>query len=176
LYEWLKSGVNVIEMTLDTQHNEKKLVDKELYHRLNKQVTIFIILISCLGSATATLISIPHGSSTFITPFSSFSESTSSPLTRDHGSVSGFVTSSDSMPVDGASIVAYKSIGLVNSADKNAGYFASVATEPDGSFVLSDLPSGVYKITVTHPTGAIQTINNYAVWPSSASSYVFVAK
>ena len=80
------------------------------------------------------------------------------------------------MPVDGASIVAYKSIGLVNSVDKNAGHFASVATESDGSFVLSDLPSGVYKITVTHPTGAIQTINNYAVWPSSASSYVFVAK
>ena len=163
-------------MTLAPRHDEKNLVEKEPYHQLNKQVTIFIILISCLGSATATLISIPHGSSTFITPFSSFSESTSSPLTRDHGSVSGFVTSSNSMPVDGASIVAYKSIGLVNSADKNAGYFASVATEPDGSFVLSDLPSGVYKITVTHPTGAIQTINNYAVWPSSASSYVFVAK
>ena len=43
-------------------------------------------------------------------------------------------------------------------------------------FVLSDLPSDVYKITVTHPTGANQTINNYAVWPSSGSSYVFVAK
>ena len=162
-------------MTLAPRHDEKNSVEKELYHQLNKQVTIFIILISCLGSAAATLISIP-GSPTFITLFSSFLESTSSPLTRDHGSVSGFVTSSDSMPVDGASIVAYKSIGLVNSVDKNAGYFASVATEPDGSFVLSDLPSGVYKITVTHPTGAIQTINNYAVWPSSASSYVFVAK
>ena len=80
------------------------------------------------------------------------------------------------MPIDGASIVAYKNMGLTNSAYKNAGYFTSVATESDGSFVLSDLPSGVYKITVTHPTGAIQTINNYAVWPSSASSYIFVAK
>ena len=163
-------------MTLAPRHDEKNLVEKELYHRLNKQVTIFIILVSSLGIATATLISIPHGSLTLITLFSSFSESTSSPLTRDYGSVSGFVTSSDSMPVDGASIVAYKSIGLVNSVDKNAGHFASVVTESDGSFVPSDLPSGVYKITVTHPTGAIQTINNYAVWPSSASSYVFVAK
>ena len=159
-------------MTLETQHNEKKLVDKELYHKLNTHITIFIILISCLGVATATLISIAYGSS-FMTPFSS---STSSQLTRYLGSVSGFVTSSDSMPIDGASIVAYKNMGLTNSADKNAGYFASVVTESDGSFVLSDLPSGVYKITVTHPTGAIQTINNYAVWPSSASSYVFVAK
>ena len=162
-------------MTLAPRHDEKKL-DKELYHKLNKQVTIFIILISCLGAVTAALISIAYGSSTFMALFSSSSESTASPLTRDLGSVSGFVTSLDSTPVDGASIVAYKNMGLTNSAYKNAGYFTSVATESDGSFVLSDLPSGVYKITVTHPTGAIQTINNYAVWPSSASSYVFVSK
>lgn len=162
-------------MTLNTQHHEKKLVDKELYHRLNRRAIIFIILVSSLGIATATLISIAYGSS-FMTPFSAFLGSTSSPLTRDLGSVSGFVTSLDSTPVDGASIVAYKNMGLTNSAYKNAGYFTSVATESDGSFVLSDLPSGVYKITVTHPTGAIQTINNYAVWPSSASSYIFVTK
>ena len=80
------------------------------------------------------------------------------------------------MPIDGASIVAYKIMGLTNSAYKNAGYSTSAATESDGSFVLSNLPSGVYKIIVTHPTGAIQTIDNYAVWPSSASSYIFVAK
>ena len=164
-------------MTLAPRHDEKKL-DKELYHKLNKQVTIFIILISCLGAVTAALISIAYGSSTFMALFSSSSssESTASPLTRDLGSVSGFVTSSDSTPVDGASIVAYKNMGLTNSAYKNAGYFTSVATESDGSFVLSNLPSGVYKITITYPTGAIQTIDNYAVWPSSASSYVFVAK
>ena len=162
-------------MTLNTQHHEKKLVDKELYHRLNRRAIIFIILVSSLGIATATLISIAYGSS-FMTLFSAFLGSTTSPLTRDLGSVSGFVTSLDSTPVDGASIVAYKNMGLTNSAYKNAGYFTSVATESDGSFVLSDLPSGVYKITVTHPTGAIQTINNYAVWPSSASSYIFVTK
>ncbi len=109
-----------------------------------------------------------------MTPFSS--SPSSEKLATYLGSVSGFVISSDSTPIDEASIVAHKNMGLTNSADKNAGYFASVVTESDGSFVLSDLPSGVYKITVTHPTGAIQTINNYAVWPSSASSYVFVAK
>ena len=72
--------------------------------------------------------------------FSSSSESTASPLTRDLGSVSGFVTSLDSTPVDGASIVAYKNMGLTNSAYKNAGYFTSVATESDGSFVPERSP------------------------------------
>ncbi|MFY9966614.1 MAG: carboxypeptidase-like regulatory domain-containing protein [Nitrososphaeraceae archaeon] len=161
-------------MTLATRYNEKKLVEKELYHKLNTHITIYIILIGCLGVATATLISIVYGSATFMTPFSS--SPSSEKLATYLGSVSGFVISSDSLPVDRASVVVYKHMGLIDSADKNVGYFASVATEPDGSFVLSDLPSGVYKITVTHPTGAIQTINNYAIWPSSASSYVFVAK
>ena len=161
-------------MTLATRYNEKKLVEKELYHKLNTHIIIYIILIGCLGVATATLISIVYGSATFMTPFSS--SSSSEKLTTYLGSVNGFVISSDSTPIDEASIVAHKNMGLTNPADKNAGYFASVVTESDGSFVLSDLPSGVYKITVTHPTGAIQTINNYAVWPSSASSYVFVAK
>jgi Carboxypeptidase regulatory-like domain len=162
-------------MTLAIRHNDKKLVEKELYHKFNKQIKIFIILISCLGVATATLTSIASGSSTFVTLFSS-SESTASLLTRDLGSVSGFVTSSNSIPVDGASIVAYKSMGLTNSAEKNAGYSTFVVTESDGSLVLSELPSGVYKITVTHPNGAIQTIDNYVVWPSSSSSFVFVVK
>jgi hypothetical protein len=160
-------------MTQATRHNGKKL-EKELYQKLNRQVTIFIILIGCLGAATATLIAITYGSSTLMTQFSS--ELTASPLSRDLGSISGFVTSSDSIPVEGASIVAYKNMELVNSADKNPGYSAAIPTEFDGSFVLSDLPSGVYKITVTHPNGAIQTIDNYAVWPSSGSSYVFVAQ
>jgi hypothetical protein len=44
-------------MTLATRHDEKKL-EKELYQKLNKQVTIFIILIGCLGAATATLITL----------------------------------------------------------------------------------------------------------------------
>ena len=88
----MKNWVNVIEMTLDTQHNEKKLVDKELYHRLNRRAIIFIILVSSLGIATATLISIAYGSS-FMTLFSAFLGSAASPLTRDLGSVSGFVTS-----------------------------------------------------------------------------------
>ena len=159
-------------MTLATRYKEKKLVEKEPYHKLNTHITIYIILIGCLGVATATLISIVYGSANFMTPFSS--SPSSEKLATYLGSVSSFVISSNSLPVDRASVVVYKHMGLMDS-DKNADYFASVVTEPDGSFVLSDLPSGVYKITVTNSTGTIQTINNYAVWPSSASSYVFVA-
>ena len=67
-----------------------------------------------------------------------------------------------------------KHMGVINSADKKAGYSASAITESDGSYAIHDLPSGVYKFTVTHPDTTIQTINNYAVWPSSSSLYVFV--
>jgi hypothetical protein len=161
-------------MTLATRYNEKKLVDKELYHKLNTRITIFIILIGCLGVAAATLISIVYGSATFMTPFPS--SPSSEKLVTDLGSISGFIMSSDSLPVDRASVVVYKHMGLVDSADKNAGYITSVVTESDGSYALEDLPSGVYKLEVTHPNGAIQTIDNYAVWPNSGSSYVFVAE
>jgi Carboxypeptidase regulatory-like domain len=69
--------------------------------------------------------------------------------------------SSDRSPIDGASIVVYKSMGLANSADKNPGYSASIATASDGSFELRNIPSGVYKITVTQPNGGnVQTIDN----------------
>ena len=80
---------------------------------------------------------------------------------------------SDGSPVDGASLIVYKHMGLIDSVDKNAGYSTSVTTESDGSYSFDGLPSGVYKFTVTYPDSTIQTINNYAVWPSSSSSYVF---
>ena len=161
-------------MTLATRYKEKKLVEKELYHKLNTHITIYIILIGCLGVATATLISIVYGSATFMTPFSS--SPSSEKLATYLGSVSGFVISSDSLPVDRASVVVYKHMGLIDSADKNAGYSTSVVTGSDGSYALDGLPAGVYKFAVTHPNGTIQTIDNYAVWPSSNSSYVFVAE
>ncbi|MGA9934689.1 MAG: carboxypeptidase-like regulatory domain-containing protein, partial [Nitrososphaeraceae archaeon] len=91
----------------------------------------------------------------------------------DLGRVNGFVTGSDALPVDGASIVVYKHMGLIDSADKSAGYFTSAITGSDGSYSFNSLPSGVYKFTVTYPDATIQTIDNYAVWPSSSSSYVF---
>jgi hypothetical protein len=160
-------------MTLAIQHNEKMSVDKELYHKLDTRITVLIILSGCLGVAVATLVAVAYGSATLMSPFSS-TEATISPLTTDLGNLGGFVISSDNLPVDGASIVAYKSMGLTNSADKNPGYSTSIATASDGSFELSNLPSGVYKITLSEPNGDIQAIDNYAVWPGSGSSYVFV--
>lgn len=93
--------------------------------------------------------------------------------TIDHGSVSGFVMSSDGLPVEGASVHVYKHMGLVNSADKNAGYSTSITTNSQGAYSFDSLPSGVYKFTVTYPDGAVQIIDNYAVWSSTSSSYVF---
>ena len=69
--------------------------------------------------------------------------------------------------------VIYKHMGLATSADKSAGYSTSVMTESDGSYSFNSLPSGVYRFTVTYPDAVIQTIENYAVSPSSSSSYVF---
>ena len=80
---------------------------------------------------------------------------------------------SDGSPVAGASVLVYKHMGLIDSVDKNAGYSTSVMTKSDGAYLFDSLPSGVYKLIVTHPNGIVQTIDNYAVWPSSSSSYVF---
>lgn len=114
------------------------------------------------------------GPTIFTIPFSSEEKVTSLPA-MDLGSVNGFVMSSDGLPVSSASIIVYKHMGLADSAEKKAGYSTSVITKSDGSYSFNDLQSGVYKFTVTYPDGIIQTINNYAVWPSSSSSYLFVA-
>ena len=58
-------------------------------------------------------------------------------------------------------------MGLIDSAV----YFSSLVTKSDGSYVFTDVPSGVYKFEVTYPDNTVQTIDNYAVWPSSSSSY-----
>jgi hypothetical protein len=157
-------------MTLSTKprhEEEKKLLDKELIHRLNTDTAILIALTSCIGVATAIIISPLFGP----TP-----PSPSTVPSADLGSVMGFVMSSNGLPVDGATVVIYKHMGLIYSADKNAGYIDYVITESDGSYSFDGLPSGVYRFTVTYPDRVVQIINNYAVWPSSSSSYVFVAE
>jgi hypothetical protein len=153
-------------MTLDikTSYDEKRLVAREFTIAVS-----LIFLAGCFGVG-AIVASTMYGSSIFTNLLSS---EKAVPTAIDLGSVSGSVISSDDLPVDEASVLVYKHMGLVNSADKNAGYSTSVTTESDGSFVLRDLPSGVYKFTVTYPDGFVQTIDNYAVWPSSSSSYVF---
>jgi hypothetical protein len=42
--------------------------------------------------------------------------------------------SSDDLLIEGASVHVYKHMGLVNSADKNAGYSTSIPTNPDGTY------------------------------------------
>jgi hypothetical protein len=64
-------------------------------------------------------------------------------------------------------------MGLIDSADKNPGYSASISTNSGGAYLYEGLPSGVYKFTVKYRDGDVQTIDSYAVWPSSSSSYVF---
>ena len=102
-----------------------------------------------------------------------FSEEVAPIPAIDLGNVNGLVTSSDGLPISGASVHVCKHTGLIDSADKNPGYSTSIIIKSDGSYSFNSLPSGVYKFTVTYPDGVVQTIDNYAVWPGSSSSYVF---
>jgi hypothetical protein len=157
-------------LSIKSRHKEeKKLLDKELVHRLNTDTLTLTILTICIGVATAIIVSLMPG----FTPPSSSTE-TSLPTT-DLGSVSGFVMSSDGLPIEGASAVFYKHMGLIYSADKKAGYIDYVLTDSDGSYSFDGLPSGVYRFTVTY-SDSVRIIDNYAVWPGSSSSYVFVAE
>lgn len=160
----------MILVTKSAKHDEKMLVDKEIYHRLNTGLTVIVVLISCLGAFTVIMISELYGPTVSITPFSS-KETVRSSSDIDLGSVNGFVIGSDGSPGDGASVVVYRQMGLIDSAVKNMGYSSSVVTNSDGSYVFAGLPSGVYKFEVTYPDNTIRTLDNYAVWPSSSSSY-----
>lgn len=151
-------------------HDEETLVDKEIYHKLNNGLKVLVILISCLGAYTVIMISELYGPDIFIFPFPS-KETVTSTSDIYLGSVNGIVIGSDGSPINGASVSIYKQMGLIDSAVKNAGYFSSLVTKSDGSYVFTDAPSGMYKFEVTYPDNTVQTIDNYAVWPSSSSSY-----
>ena len=155
-------------MTLAT----KSAYDKVSHNNLSSIAVIIIILATCLGIGATIAIS------TFIitTPIALPQSSEEIPIPdTDLGSVNGFVISSSGLPVSGASLLVYKHMGLTGSADNNPGYYSSVTTNSDGAYSLNDLPSGLYKFTVTYPDGVVQIIENYAVWPSSSSSYAFRA-
>ena len=157
-------------VTKHARHDEKMLVDQEISHKLNTGLTVLIILISCLGAFTVIMISELYGPIIFMALFS-FKETVTSTPDKDLGSVKGFVIGSDGSPVDGASVVAYKQMELINSEVKNVGYSSSVVTNSDGSYLFTGLPSGVYKFEVTFPDNTIQKLDSDAVWPSSSSSY-----
>jgi Carboxypeptidase regulatory-like domain len=158
-------------LSLKPRHEEdKKLSDKELVRRLNSDTAILIVLTTCIGVVTAIIAPLMPG---FIPPLSS--TELSSPPT-DLGSIAGFVISSDGVPIEGASVAIYKHMPLIYSVDENTGYIDYALTESDGSYSFGDLPSGVYRFTVTYPDRAVQIIDNYAVWPGSSSSHVFAAE
>lgn len=76
------------------------------------------------------------------------------------------------LPDIGATVLVHKEMGLPNSAVKEGGFTTSSFIFIDDSYSLK-VPSGIYSITVAFPDGADKIIENYAVWPSSSSSYDF---
>ena len=90
----------------------------------------------------------------------------------DFGTVEGKVLGPTGLPAIGASVIAQKELGVITSVVKEGGYTANSFVTADGSYSLN-VPSGVYKITVAFPDGTNQIVENYAIWPSSSSSYDF---
>lgn len=90
----------------------------------------------------------------------------------DFGTIEGRALGSTGMPETGASVTAQKNLGVVGSVVQKGGHIANTYVSVDGTYTLK-APSGVYKITVVFSDGTSQTIENYAVWPSSSSSYDF---
>ena len=90
----------------------------------------------------------------------------------DLGTVEGKVIGPAGLPAIGASVIAEKEGGVITSVVKEEGYTANSFVTVDGSYSFN-VPSGVYKITVVFPDGTNQIIENYAIWPSSSSSFDF---
>ncbi len=98
---------------------------------------------------------------------------TESPKT-DIAQLRGSVTDESGQPIEDASIAMYKSGGMISSADKQGGFTRFTSSDKYGMHSFGALPSGVYDTKITYPDEIVSTIENYAVWPSSSSSFNFV--
>jgi hypothetical protein len=98
--------------------------------------------------------------------------SSSSLPSTDFGKVEGYVDGPTGLPAIGASVVAYKENGVIDSVQKERGFTANSFVSIDGKYSFN-LPSGLYRLTVAYPDGTYQVITDYAVWPGSSSSFHF---
>jgi hypothetical protein len=109
-------------------------------------------------------------------PSSQTSEPRTTSTTRqpsfDLGTVEGKVIGPTGLPAIGASVIAEKEGEVITSVVKEGGHSANSFVTVDGSHGFN-IPSGIYKITVALPDGTNQIIENYAIWPSSFSSFDF---
>jgi hypothetical protein len=105
---------------------------------------------------------------------SSLPTSTSTPSlpSTDFGKVEGYINGPTGLPAVGASVIAYKERGVIDSVQKEGGFTANSFVSIDGKYSFS-LPSGLYRLTVAYPDGTNHVITNYAVWPGSSSSFHF---
>jgi Carboxypeptidase regulatory-like domain len=166
------------KVTLVTGHDrllpsrEDKIFAKALVMVLMCTIGMIILTVTLLPGLVSSLLS--YYADTLGSPFVVHSLAAASEQPKaDMGKVSGFITGSSGSPVQGASIVIYKHEAFPTS-DQRGGYSKFMATDSNGQYSSSEIPSGVYRVTVTYPGGESNVIENYAVWPSSSSSYNFV--
>jgi Carboxypeptidase regulatory-like domain len=167
-------------VTLVTSHDrllryqEDKIFAKALILVLICSIGMVILTVSFMpGGLISSLLSY-YGERTGESSAVLLSATPSDVPIADIGEMSGFVMGSGGSPVEGASIVIYKIAPLIDSFEKKVGYTTYTTTNDDGSYSFSDFPSGVYRVTVMYPDDSVHVIENYAVWPSSSSSYDFV--
>ena len=147
---------------------------KNITSHYNKNKFLIYVVVGVVGAIALTGFFISGGMLPNANIYSDGSELSSSPSASsiplsDFGSVEGYVAGPTGLPATGASEIAYKQAGLIDSADKSSGYTTNALVLFDGRYSFY-LPSGVYRITIAFPDSKNQIVENYAVWPGSDSS------
>ncbi len=173
----------IVETIGRPEENRKKYISRNYMLLLLTLIVALSLVIAIVGYILngGNLQNVPKGLSliTYLT------ERGLSPLTSEHQSISmaqhssidfgtleGKVIGPTGLPAVGASVIAEKDLGVITSVVKGGGYTANSLVKIDGRYSIN-VPSGVYRITVAFPDGSNQIIENYAIWPSSSSSFDF---